>query len=102
MRGYSPNIFWMLGTKYKSLSGYQYRSLGSWSRGFILSLAVSSLSACTTQMSQPQASDEASSPSSNPTMEPSPAESIYSFEDAYRRRYGEELIEQQGQDNDDQ
>ena len=105
MRGCNPYVFLMLRTEYKSLSGDQYRSLGSWSRGFILSLAISTLSACSSQMSEPQASDEVSLPSSNLTLEPNPAESTYSFEDSYRGRYGDDVTgqqDQQGQDTDDQ
>lgn len=101
MRGCNPYIFWMLGTEYKSLSGDQYRSLGGRSRGFILSLAVITLSACSSQLSQPPASDESSIPNSNPTLEPNPAESTYSFEDSYRGRYGAEVTGQQDQQDQD-
>lgn len=105
MRGFKLYNFWMLGIQYTSLSGDQERSLGSWSRGFIFSLAVSTLSACSSQMSQPQASDESSMPNSNPTLEPNPTESTYSFEDSYRGRYGDDVTgqqDQQDQDSDEQ
>ena len=59
------------------------------------------LSGCSTQETAPTGVVDESPRPENPTLEPTPAASEYSFEKAYRERYGDDFVERQREKDDE-
>ena len=71
-------------------------------RALLIGLVAGSFLGCAAHTSQPEAPPSAASRSSNPTLESYPdEESPYSFEKAYRERYGDEMLDARDQDSED-
>ena len=65
-------------------------------------VAMVSLISCSGHIAQPDDAQAASTDAGNPTLEPAPKEAIYSFDKAYRKRYGDEVVDPEGEGGDDQ
>ena len=63
---------------------------------------IGSLISCSAHIAQPDDAQAASTDAGNPTLEPAPRDAIYSFDKAYRKRYGDEVVEPEEGGGDDQ
>ena len=63
--------------------------------------ALHILSGCSTQQTAPTGVVAESPRPANPTLEPTPAESEYSFGKAYRERYGDDFVDGQSEKDDE-
>lgn len=65
-------------------------------------VVMGSLISCSAHIAQPNDAQATSTEAGNPTLEPAPKEAIYSFDKAYRKRYGDEVVEPEEGGGDDQ
>lgn len=84
------------------LGKMQLLSPYSYCRSVVSCVVIGSLISCSAHIAQPDDAKAASEDAGNPTLEPAPREAIYSFDKAYRKRYGDEVVEPDEEGGDDQ